>query len=91
MSDAYITEVVVILKKECEDKLPWAVEQLQKTGLTVSSADDDNSVVEGCIETSRVHALENLGCVNYVRKVFSYVADFPAGDPRDTDAREPGS
>ena len=55
--DAEVCDVTVILKKEYEDRMHEAVEQLKKAGLQVQSADDDNSVVEGVIETSKVLAL----------------------------------
>ena len=85
MSDANISDVVVVLDKRWEEKLPEAVDNLKKCGMEVRDADDDNSVVEGSIETYKVHDLEKLDCVDYVRKVFSYDANYPPGDPRDRD------
>ena len=58
---------------------------LKEAGLEVSNADEDNNVIEGCIEASRVAALEKLEAVEYVRKVFTYEANYPPGDPRDVD------
>jgi len=51
----------------------------------VRCADDDSSVVEGVIETFKVKELEKLQCVDYVRTTFSWIADYPPGDPRDKD------
>jgi hypothetical protein len=42
-------------------------------------------VVEGAVEASKVHDLEKLDCVKYVRTVFTYHANYPPGDPRDRD------
>jgi hypothetical protein len=42
-------------------------------------------VVEGTIDASLVHDLEKLDCVEYVRTVFTYNANYPPGDPRDRD------
>jgi hypothetical protein len=81
--DAEVCDVTVILRKEYEDKLPEALEKLKKIGLDVRSADDDNSVVEGSLESCNVHALEKCDCVQYVRKGMTYFAEYPAGDPRD--------
>jgi len=81
--DAELCDVTVILKKAYEDKMPQAIEQLKKAGLDVRSADDDNSVVEGSIESCHLHALEHLDPVQYVRKTMTYNTEFPAGDPRD--------
>jgi hypothetical protein len=50
-------------------------------------ADDDRSVVEGAVETSRVHDLQKLDCVEYVRTVFTYHANYPPGHPKDRDGR----
>ncbi len=83
--DANISEIVVVLDKRWEEKLAEAVEILKSAGMEVCNADDDLSVVDGQIETYKVHALEKLDCVDYVRKVFSYDANFPPGDPRDRD------
>lgn len=83
--DAIISDIVVVLDKAYEERLADAVAILKATGMEVRSADDDNSVVEGTIETDLVHALEKLECVDYVRKVFTYYANFPPGDPRDRD------
>ena len=83
--DAVISDVVVILDKAWETRLKEALETLKAAGLDVRSADDDNSVVEGLIDAHKVHALEQLPCVDYVRKVFTYEANYPPGDPRDID------
>ena len=83
--DANISELVVVLDKRWENDLAGAVEMLKKCGMEVRDANDDNSVVEGCIDTTRLHELEKLDCVDYVRKVFSYDANYPPGDPRDRD------
>ena len=83
--DANITDIVVVLDKAYEEKLNEAVEKLKAAGMEVSNADDDNSVVEGSVETYKLHGLEKLDCVDYVRKVMSYDVNFPPGDPRDRD------
>ena len=83
--DCNITELVVILDKAWENDLAGAVKMLEEAGMRVSKADDDNSVVEGEIDTEKLAVMEKLPCVNYVRKVFCYDANFPPGDPRDRD------
>ncbi len=83
--DAVYAEIFVILDPAYEQRLEEAVAMLKDAGVTVDSADDDNSTVCGQVELERVHALEKLACVNYVRKVFTYHANFPPGDPRDRD------
>ena len=83
--DAVYAEILVILDAAYEERLDDAVEMLKAAGMTVDAADDDNSTVVGQIELDRVHGLEKLECVDYVRKVFTYHANFPPGDPRDRD------
>src|SRR4051812_33947879 len=75
--DANISELVVVLDKRWENDLAGAVEMLKQCGMEARDANDDNSVVEGCIDTTRLHELEKLDCVDYVRKVFSYDANYP--------------
>lgn len=82
--DARISEVVITLDKAWEDKLADAVDTLKKAGVEIFEADDDNSVVQGSIDMTKVRALEALDCVDYVRTVFTYEAEYPPGDPRDT-------
>ena len=83
--DAIISDIVVTLDKAYEERLAEAVGMLKSVGMEIRSADDDNSVVEGTIDNVHMHALEQLECVEYVRKVFTYHANFPPGDPRDRD------
>jgi hypothetical protein len=83
--DCNITQIIVILDKAWENDLAGAIKILTDSGMTIDKADDDNSVVEGEIDTTKLHALEHLSCVDYVRKVSCYDANYPPGDPRDRD------
>ena len=83
--DAQMSDITVVLDKRWESDLEGAVKILKDAGVEVHKADDDNSVVEGSIESCKVHELEKLDCVDYVRKVISYDVNFPPGDPRDRD------
>lgn len=82
--DARISDVIITLDKRYENKLEEAVSMLKGAGLEVREMDDDNSVVEGTIDLYKVHDLEKLDAVDYVRTVFTYEADFPPGHPHDT-------
>ncbi len=83
--DAVVSEVVVTLDRAWEHNLRGALKLLRHAGMQVWRADDENSVVEGAIETAKLHTLEMLDCVEYVRTVFTYHANYPPGDPRDRD------
>jgi hypothetical protein len=85
MSDGYFSDVVVMLDELSTEQTNEVVDRLKAAGLEVSRVDDDLSVVEGVIEASRAHDLGALPHVRYVRSVFTYLADYPPGDPRDRD------
>jgi hypothetical protein len=87
MSDGYFSDVVVMLDELTTEQTNQVVERLKAAGLDVSRVDDDLSVVEGTIEAARAHDLKNIENVRYVRSVFTYVADYPPGDPRDRDGQ----
>jgi hypothetical protein len=84
-NDAQMSDITVVLDKRWESDLEGAVKILKENGVDVRSADDDSSVVEGVVESSKIHTLEKLDCVDYVRTTFTWIADYPAGDPRDQD------
>jgi len=83
--DALMSDVTVVLDKRWENDLAGAVKLLEQAGLSVRSADDDSGVVEGVIEAGKVTDLQKMDCVDYVRTTFTWVADYPVGDPRDRD------
>ena len=41
----------------------------------------------GAVEAHKVHDLQKLDCVEYVRTVFTYHANYPPGHPKDKDGR----
>jgi hypothetical protein len=86
--DAAITDVVVILDGKWTSRISDAEAALKSAGMTIDHTDDANGVVEGSIDAYKAHELEQLDCVDYVRKVFTYYADYPRGDARDQDAYE---
>ena len=75
--DRYFTEVVIILEPLDDKQMKGVVGDLESRGLRVDSVDNDNSVVEGTIESSRLHDLSSAPFVNYVRQEYTYVAEFP--------------
>jgi hypothetical protein len=86
--DAEITEVVVVISQPWAEKLTEAVEKLKSAGLDVFSVDEDESVINGAIETYKLAALQKIDAVNYVRTVETYIADYQVGDARDKDLVE---
>lgn len=87
MSDGYFSDVVVMLDDLNTEQTQAVVEKLKAAGLLVSNVNDEQSVVEGTIESHRAHELQSVECVRYVRSVFTYLANYPPGDPRDRDGQ----
>jgi hypothetical protein len=86
--DAELTEVVVVLDDLDTDHTRQVVQRLQAAGLDVWKVDDDQSLVEGAIDSGKVHDLKQVEHVRYVRSVLTYTVDYPPGDPRDKDGPE---
>lgn len=87
--DAEITDVVVVLDSKACEAIDQAAGRLKELGMAVAEVKADEGVIEGSIDTNKVSDLKNVPGVCYVRSVFSYVADYPPGDPRDKDGIEP--
>ena len=84
-NDAQMSDVTVVLDPKWADNLNGACEVLKNAGLSVAGSDDNSGVVEGTILSSKVQDLQKLDCVDYVRTTFTWIADYPPGDPRDLD------
>ncbi len=93
--DTQETDVVVIVKDACEARIVEVLRQLQEVGFRICQEDPDTDLTQGAvagtIETSRLPELERMDCVQYVRRVMSYMAEFPANDPRDRNGGMGGS
>jgi hypothetical protein len=83
--DAEVSDVVIVLNQDCAEKLDETVSALKKMGMEVEQTDADNGVVEGTIAAGKVAEVRKWPCVQYVRVEFTYVADYPPGDPRNLD------
>lgn len=82
--DAYISDVVIVIDDE-HHPFDQMVETLIGMGVKIDEQRPDQHIVEGSVDTSRLREIDDLPGVNYVRAVFTYVADYPKGDPRDKD------
>ena len=81
--DTYITEVVVVLDELSDERTAEVVKELEALGLAVDHVNHENSVIEGRVELHLAHELEKVASVRYVRKHFTYAAEFPPGHPMD--------
>lgn len=87
--DAYISDIVVVVA-ESVSPFETVLDQVKLMGMHVESTNPEEGVIEGSVEAGKVKAIDDLPGVEYVRTVFTYIADYPPGDPRDQDkeARE---
>lgn len=89
--DAQISDITVVLKPHCaESKLEETVAALKKLEMEVDDIDADNGVVEGSVAADKVAHIKQWECVQYVRVEFTYIADYPPGDPRNLDPVDTG-
>jgi hypothetical protein len=83
--DAFISDVFIIVDESPELSFDKVVENLKQAGVEVSDVHKDQCVVEGSVDSGKVKTIDGMPGVEAVRTRFTYVADYPAGDPRDLD------
>jgi hypothetical protein len=83
--DAFISDVVITACDTAEQPFDKTVEELKKQGMEIATANKDQCFIEGSVDSGKVRAIDDMPGVEYVRTVFTYVADYPPGDPRDKD------
>lgn len=81
--DAYLCDVVVILEPSPACDVDSIVAALKAFGLEVRDINLERCCLEGTIDAGKLRPMEELPGVQYVRCVYSYIADYPTGDPRD--------
>ena len=79
-------DIDVVLDTDHAEHLDDTVARLKAAGLHIISIDADNGVVEGSIEGGQLAAIKRLDGVRHIRNIFTYIADYPPGDPRDRDS-----
>jgi hypothetical protein len=80
-----MTEVLVVLDELDDEQTARVVEKLKEKGLEVFKVDNEESVVDGTIESDKVKSLKEVESVRFVRSILTYTVDYPPGDPRDKD------
>ena len=95
--DQQISDVTIVIKRDFAHRLDEIVQELNAAGVGISNVNEDCAAIEGSCESNRVHVIERMDCVQAVRTTFTYIADFPSfswiadyppGDPRDLDGPE---
>jgi hypothetical protein len=70
-----MSDVIVVLDELDDDQTQAVVNALKAVGMCVESLDNENSVVEGSVETCKVAEIRLIEHVRYVRNVFNYDAE----------------
>jgi hypothetical protein len=83
--DAYISDIVVMVDDNPEHPFDSLLAQLKELGLHVENVKQEQGMIEGYVDAGKVAQIDKLPGVEYVRSVFTYVADYPPEDPRDLD------
>ena len=86
--DQQISDLTIIIKPAFADRMDEIVEQLNEAGVGITNVNEDVGAIEGSCESNRVCLIERMDFVDAVRTTFSYIADYPPGDPRDLDGNE---
>jgi chemotaxis response regulator CheB len=85
--DAYLSEIVAVIEDGACDDIDQLVARLSQAGVEVWRVNFSECVVDGLVEAAKIKQIDDLPGVEYVRTVFTYVANYPPGDPRDRDGR----
>ena len=75
--------VVTVNLKHHDEKWAEHLKVLENHGLAITEAHESQSTVEGTIVAERLHGLEHLDFVTYVRKHHSFSAEHEKGHPLD--------
>ena len=83
--DAFISDVVITACDTAEHPFDKTVDELKGLGMEFAACNKDQCYIEGSVDSGKVGAIDQLPGIEYVRTLFTYVADYPPGDPRDLD------
>lgn len=86
--DQYVSDVTIIIKSDWTSRMDEVIEQLNEAGVGIVNINQDVGAIEGSCESNRVHFVQQMEFVEAARTTFSYIADYPPGDPRDQDGPE---
>jgi hypothetical protein len=83
--DALISDVVITSCDTPEHPFDKTVEELKKLGMEIGTCNKDQCYIEGSVDSGKVRTIDDMPGIEYIRTLFTYVADYPPGDPRDLD------
>jgi len=80
-----MSEIIAVIDDKYCDDLEKVVKQLKDEGVEIYKVNQNEGVIEGLVDASKVKQIDDLPGVEYVRTVFTYAANYPPDDPRDRD------
>lgn len=83
--EAYKSEIVAVIDDKHSDDLDAMVKTLTKAGCEVSNVNRSEGVIEGLVDSGQVKAIDDLPGVEYVRTVFTYLANHAPANLGDRD------
>ena len=83
--DAMISDIIVTVDETPQRSFDQVMDEIKQAGAQIREVHKDQCTLEATVDYGKVATIDNLPGVDYVRTVFTYVADFPPGDPRDLD------
>jgi hypothetical protein len=84
-----MSDVIVVLEELNDDQTQAVVAALLALGMCIDSIDNENSVVEGSVETAKIPEVKKVQYVRYIRNVFNYQAAQAAEGECAADDTEP--
>lgn len=85
--DCFMTSCTIVLNQDDAHHLDTIKKLLLSKSLIIDSVNDENGVIECTGESSIICNLSKEHLFSYVRVNFTYAAEFPADDPRDTNGQ----
>ncbi|HTW95646.1 MAG TPA: hypothetical protein VMD30_12665 [Tepidisphaeraceae bacterium] len=72
-----VSDIVIVLDEEGCARIDDVVKRLKDLGTSISSVDNDNGVIEGTVDATKLKEIHKFPGVKYVRNVFTYIAELP--------------
>jgi hypothetical protein len=68
-----VSDVMIIADKKWEGHFSDLVDKLRAMGMTIDNTDEDDGVIEGTIDASKLADVQRLDGVDDVRNVMTYI------------------
>lgn len=83
-----VSDILIVIDKAYDNRLDDIVDRLKAMNMHIESVDQDEAVIEGTVPAENLAAIQKMEGVDYVRIVFTYMAEHPATSATE-DAGQP--